>query len=155
MSEYRDIPDTLSELDWDSEISQESSYTILPEGEYPFSVASFERGYHNGSDKLPPCNKAILTIEIDGGKLGKSTVKHNLFISRRTEGLLCEFFISIGLKKHGEPLRMNWAAVPGAKGRCKVGIRTYNGNEYNEIKRFLEPTAAPAPAVGFAPPSFK
>ena len=143
MSEYRDIPDTLRELDWDSEISQESSYTILPEGEYPFSVASFERGYHNGSDKLPPCNKAILTIEIDGGKLGKSTVKHNLFISRRTEGILCEFFIAIGLK------------MPGAKGRCKVGIRTYNGNEYNEIKRFLEPAAAPAPAVGFAPPSFK
>lgn len=155
MSEYRDIPDTLTELDWDSEISQESSYTVLPEGEYPFTVTAFERGYHNGSEKLPPCHKAILTVEINGGERGKATVKHNLFVSRKTEGLLCEFFISLGLKKHGEPLRMNWASVPGAKGRCKVGIRTYNGNEYNEIKKFLEPSATPAPAGGFAPPSFR
>ena len=34
---------------------------------------------------------------------------------------------------------MNWSAVTGARGRAKVGKRTYNGNTYNEIKRFLEP----------------
>ena len=40
------------------------------------------------------------------------------------------------MKKKNEPLRMNWNAVPGATGRCKVGTRVYNGNEYNEIKKF-------------------
>lgn len=141
-------------LDWDSEISQESSFTLLPEGEYPFTVISYERKYHNGSEKLTACPKAELTIEIDGGDKGTVTVKHNLFIHRKTEGLLCEFFLSIGQKKHGEPLRMDWPAVPGSTGRCKLGVRQYNSNDYNEIKKFLEP-AVPAPAVpSFAPPKF-
>ena len=34
---------------------------------------------------------------------------------------------------------MNWNAVPGAHGRCKIGTRVYNGNQYNEVKKFLEP----------------
>lgn len=143
-------------LDWDSEISAESSFTLLPEGEYPFKVVEFQRGYYNGGEKLPACPKAELKIEIDGGENGKVTVAHNLFISRKTEGLLCEFFTSIGLKKHGEPLKMNWQLVPGATGRCKVGTRKYNGDDYNEIKRFLKPEDKPAttPSAGFAPPSF-
>ena len=34
---------------------------------------------------------------------------------------------------------MNWALVPGSKGRAKIGTRIYEGKEYNEIKRFYEP----------------
>lgn len=34
---------------------------------------------------------------------------------------------------------MNWNAVTGAHGRCKIGTRVYNGNQYNEVKKFLEP----------------
>ncbi len=152
MSEYNNF-NTNEALDWDSEISAESSFTLLPEGEYPFTVITFERGYHNGSQKLPPCHKAELKIEIDGGEKGKVTVNHNLFVHRKCEGLLCEFFLSIGQKKHGEPLKMNWPAVPGTTGRCKVGIREYNGNQYNEIKKFLEP-AAPTGQTKFTAGNF-
>ncbi len=153
MSNYNRTSET--PLDWDSEISADSSFTLLPEGEYPFKIVDFQRGYYNGGDKLPACPKAELKIEIDGGEQGTVTVNHNLFISRKTEGLLCEFFTSIGLKKHGEPLKMNWQLVPGATGRCKVGIRQYNGNEYNEIKKFVKPEEKPAAApAGFAPPRF-
>ena len=31
---------------------------------------------------------------------------------------------------------MNWPMVPGSTGRCKIGTKIYNGNEYNEIKKF-------------------
>lgn len=153
MSNYNRTSET--PLDWDSEISADSSFTLLSEGEYPFKIVDFQRGYYNGGDKLPACPKAELKIEIDGGEQGTVTVNHNLFISRKTEGLLCEFFTSIGLKKHGEPLKMNWQLVPGATGRCKVGIRQYNGNDYNEIKKFVKPEEKPAAApAGFAPPRF-
>lgn len=155
MSEYnRTTPEM--PLDWDSEISAESSFTVLPEGEYPFTVISLEREYHNGSEKLPPCPKAKLKIEIDGGEKGTSSVFHNLFIHRKTEGFLCEFFTSIGLKKPGEPLKMDWQAVYGASGRCKIFVSKYNGNEHNEIKKFLKPEEKPAtaPQTGFAPPKF-
>lgn len=131
-------------LDWDDEIENENEFTLLPEGEYDFEVLKFERGQHNGSAKLPACRKAILTIKIYG-KNGESTViTHNLFLHTKCEGILSAFFLSIGEKKHGEKVRMNWTAVPGAKGRCKVYIDTYNGNQYNKIKAFLAPEKAPA-----------
>ena len=131
-------------LDWDDEIENENEFTLLPEGEYDFEVLKFERGQHNGSAKLPACRKAILTIKIYG-KNGESTViTHNLFLHTKCEGILSAFFLSIGEKKHGEKVRMNWPAVPGAKGRCKVYIDTYNGNQYNKIKAFLAPEKAPA-----------
>lgn len=135
-------------LDWDDEIENENEFTLLPEGEYDFEVLKFERGQHNGSAKLPACRKAILTIKVTG-KNGESTViTHNLFLHTKCEGILSAFFLSIGEKKHGEKVRMNWPAVPGAKGRCKVYIDTYNGNQYNKIKSFLDPEKAPAQPDG-------
>ena len=74
---------------------------------------------------------------------------HNLFLNRKCEWKLCQFFIAIGARKHGEAFRMDWNKVRGAKGRCKVGVRTWTGSdgnehESNEITSFLEPAEAPA-----------
>lgn len=132
------------ELGWDSQIENDSpDYIILPEGEYDFTVKSFERGRHNGSDKVGPCPKAILTLGIDTPQ-GEATVRKELLLHSKLEGLLCEFFTCIGQRTHGQRVTMNWNAVPGAHGRCKIGTRVYNGNQYNEVKKFLEP-AAPHP----------
>lgn len=142
-------------FDWDDVISKDGGdFTLLPKGTYPFTVKSFERGEYAGGQKLPACKMAILTIEVDGGQLGTATLTHRLFLHSRCEGLLCAFFVAIGLRKHGEPLHMPWAQVPGKRGMCEVGVRTWqsrNGQdmESNEITRFLEPdaSAAPAPAA--------
>lgn len=137
------------ELGWDDEIEKESEgFTLLPEGEYDFTVTGFERARHTGSAKLPPCNKAIVTIHIESPQ-GTANIRHNLFLHSKTEGMLSAFFISIGQKKHGERLRMNWQTVVGAHGRCKVGVHTWTGSDgeqrqSNEIRRFLEPAEAPA-----------
>lgn len=129
------------ELGWDSAIENDSpDYIILQEGEYDFTVKSFERGRHNGSDKVGPCPKAILTLGIDTPQ-GEATVRKELLLHSKLEGLLCEFFTCIGQRTHGQRVTMNWNAVPGAHGRCKIGTRVYNGNQYNEVKKFLEPTA--------------
>lgn len=146
------------ELGWDEEINKESEFTLLPEGDYDFSIVSFERGRHPGSAKLPPCNKAIVKIKIDGGELGNTTIQHNLFLHTKCEGMLSEFFIAIGLKKHGEKLAMNWNVVPGKTGRCKVYIDKYTRNDgtqgqSNKIRRFLEPTQA-QPSAQTSTPSW-
>ena len=79
------------EYDWGDVIENDGpSYTLLPEGEYPFEVVSFERKRFAGSAKLPPCNQAELTLLIDGGALGRTTVYHSLFLHTKTEGLLFE-----------------------------------------------------------------
>ncbi len=128
------------ELGWDDQIENDGpEFVLLPEGDYNFEVVSFERGRHNGSEKLPPCNKAAVYIKIQGEE-GETVIKHNLFLHSKTEGMLCAFFTAIGQRKHGEKVTMNWNAVPGSVGRCKVGIKKYEGKDYNEIKKFYEPT---------------
>lgn len=141
-------------FDWNSTIQNDSSYTLLPDGVYPYTVISFERGYHNGSDNLPPCPKAVISLEVDGGDLGKVELRENLFLHSRAEWKLCEFFISIGQRKKGEPLQMNWSAVPGATGMCEIGRRKYKDNDYNQVKKFLEPKPQPMPQANYKPGQF-
>lgn len=135
------------ELGWEDTIENEGpDFEVLPEGDYIFTVKKFERGRHKGSEKIPPCNKAVLTLEISSGK-NTTEITHNLFLHQNVEGLLCAFFTAIGQRQKGEKLQMNWSEVIGSKGKAKVFIDkwTYNGQEYsaNKIKRFYEPTETP------------
>ena len=140
------------ELAWDGEIEKEGAeYVTLADGDYDFEVLDFERGRHEGSAKLPPCPKAILHIKVEGkdkntGAEGITVIRHQLFLHSKTEGLLSNFFTSVGLKKKGERLKMNWSLVPGSRGRARIGTRTYEGKEFNEIKRFYEPVATASTA---------
>ncbi|MEA5016143.1 MAG: DUF669 domain-containing protein [Candidatus Limiplasma sp.] len=157
------------ELGWDDVIEHDSTFVVLPKGEYWFTVKSFERGRYDPSPsaKLPPCNMATLTLEVTDGAQ-TATLTHRLFLHSRTEGMLCEFFVAIGQRQHGEPLKMNWPGVPGSRGRCLVDIREWTSNKTgeimkgNEVKRFLEydpakmtiPAPAPAPTAGFTQGQF-
>ena len=93
------------EFGWDDEIENDNEFQILPDGDYNFTVTGFERGRHQGSAKLPPCNKAIITLNVADGKGNQGTIKHNLFLHTKTEGMLCAFFTAIGQRKHGEKCR--------------------------------------------------
>jgi hypothetical protein len=131
------------ELGWDDQIEHDNpEFVTLPEGDYNFEVIDFERARHAGSEKLPPCNKAIVHIKIQGPE-GIAVIKHNLFLHSSTEGMLCAFFTGIGQRKKGEKVSMNWNAIIGSGGRAKVGVRTYDGKQYNEIKKFYEPEEGP------------
>lgn len=137
------------EYGWDDEIVNDGGeFVLLPEGEYPFVVEAFERARHNGSAKLPPCNKAVLTLRVCNDRGNATVIKHNLFLHSKCEGLLSSFFVCIGMKRHGEPLRMNFPATVGRRGLCKVGVREWTGNDgqtrqANEIVRFLDPDDQP------------
>lgn len=138
----------IGELSWDSEIQHDSpEFVTLPDGDYDFEVIDFERARHPGSAKLPPCNKAIVHIKIEG-KEGVSIIKHQLFLHTITEGLLCEFFTGIGQRKHGEKISMNWNKVVGATGRAQIGTRKWTNDEgremvFNEIKKIYDPEEKP------------
>lgn len=130
------------ELQWDDEIEKDGSdFILLPEGDYDFTVTKFERGRFQGSAKMPACNQAKLELTVHSPEHGDVVVFHNLFLHTKTEGLLSNFFAGIGQKKKGERLRMNWGTVIGSKGRLKLGINKYTGNDGNEktnnqVKKF-------------------
>lgn len=148
------------ELDWGDEISRESDFTIIPEGDYDFTVTGFERGRYDGSEKLPPCNMAIVSLAVALPDGSTATLKHRLFLHTRCEGLLSAFFTGIGLKRKGEPLRMNWNAVPGAHGRCKITVRSWKGKngedmQSNDIKKFYDPFENPSAPAPQAQPQYQ
>ena len=131
-------------LDWNDVIEDDGQeFILLPEGDYDFEVASFERGNFKGSSKMSPCNKVTLTLQVVTDK-GIANVRTDLIMNRVMEWRLSAFFRCIGQKKHGEKLRMNWNEVAGAKGRAHFKPRTYNddnGNErqVNDVVRFYDP----------------
>lgn len=130
------------EIGWEDTIEKDSDRVLLPDGLYYFTVLGLERTRHmpnpQNPGKLPACNKAIVSIKIVANE-GETELRHNLFLHSSTEGMLSAFFAAIGQKKKGEPLRMNWNAIIGKTGVCKVGTRQYNGNNYNEVKSMLYP----------------
>lgn len=141
------------EFGWDDEIEHDSpEFVLLPDGDYDFEVTEFERGRHPGSAKLPACNKAVVSIRIEGAE-GVSTIKHQLFLHTKTEGLLCDFFAGIGQRRKGEKVTMNWSQVVGSKGRAKVGSRKFTADDgkelvFNEIKKFYELSDKPSFKAG-------
>lgn len=141
------------ELNWEDIIENDGpEFVTLPEGDYDFVVIDFERGRHNGSDKLPACNKAIVHIKVTA-KEGTTIIKHQLFLHTITEGMLCAFFTAIGQRKHGEKLQMNWNRVVGSRGRAKIKIDKWTspeGKEFisNKIQKFYDP-APQTQAGGF------
>lgn len=129
-------------IGWDENRIQnpkESDFCELPPGDYRYEVTKLERGQHNGSEKLSACPKAIITLLVDGGELGQSRLTTNLFLHTKTMGLLCDFFVSIGLRKKGDDLVLAWNNVVGRTGMCKLDIEEYQGKKYTRVKRFLEP----------------
>lgn len=131
-------------LDWTDAIEDDGQeYILLPEGDYDFTVHSLERGTFNGSAKMRACNKAIITLLVQTDK-GVASVRFDLIMNKMMEWRISAFFRCIGLKKHGEKLRMDWSKVCDSKGRAHFKPRTYrdnNGNErqINDVVRFYDP----------------
>lgn len=141
------------ELGWGDTISKDSEFITLQPGEYDFVVEKFERGRFDGNDKMPACNKAILSLRITSPTGVPVTVVHNLLLHTRTEWAISEFFRSIGQKVKGGQVSMNWQLVPGSKGRCKIYNDEYKGNTYNKVKNFLDPQT-PAATQSYTPGQF-
>ena len=137
-----DYPNTPHELGWDDEITNDSGRILLDEGDYQFTVTAFERARFPGSAKIPPCNKAVLTLSVECPG-GPAPVKYDLILYSTMEWKLSEFFRAIGQKKHGEPLRPRWNELVGSRGRGHFKPRTYtkkDGSEgkANDVEKFYD-----------------
>ena len=129
-------------LDWSSEISQESEFVILPEGEYDFVVESMERGRFAGSEKMSACPTANLTLRVTDPATGEGgKIFDTLYLHTKAEWRLSQFFTGIGQKAKGEPLCPNWNEVPGATGKLELTINEYAKNgetrKNNKVGRYL------------------
>jgi hypothetical protein len=137
-------------LNWDEGwVAEESEFTLLPEGNYPFQVTNLERKIYSGqSDKIPNgAPYAEVTCEVNGGEKGKTTIKERLYLMKKFTWKLTQFFNSIGqVQEIGQPFQPKWNQVIGANGRAKLEVNNYTGKDGNKkqnnrIKEFLKPAA--------------
>lgn len=165
MAEYEN---SNREIGWDDEISNAaSSYILLEEGDYNFTVTHFERGRFAGKQggKIPPCNKATLTLTVQTPR-GEASAKYDLILWGTLQWKLAEFFRAIGQISGGEEtFRPRWNEVIGSKGRARFKPRTYIGRdgqerETNDVDKFYDydpaffTAANTAPAGGWTPGAF-
>lgn len=130
-------------MDWNDSIESDGQeFILLEEGDYNYVVTNFERGRFPGGQKIPACNKATITVQVDTAD-GVASIKFDLLLYRSVEWKISAFFRSIGQKKHGEKLVMNWNKVIGSVGRAHFKQRKYTnqaGEEkvINDLDKFID-----------------
>lgn len=126
-------------------VAEVNEFALLPEGEYPFKIVDVEKGYTDNPGGKIPVNtpRAILTLECDGGEVGKNKVRHYLFWTQNMMWKVAEVFISVGLTKPKETFVPNPDLLLGASGMVELLQESYTkeGQERtrNTIKRCLPP----------------
>ena len=151
---YTPVDDGNQLLDWDSTFDYVPEFTIFEPGIYDFEVVSFERQRHvpqNGG-KLPECNKAVVKLLVSDG-INESKLTENFYLVKKCEWRISSFFVSLGLIQENEPVNVKlFEKAMGCTGKLKLKKSvTTNGNERNEIERFLKPEAPkPAPTTNTA-----
>ena len=130
------------QFDWGCITEDEAEYTIIPQGEFIFTVSEIEKTYFNGSAKLPPCNQAIVTLMVDVNGEEPVPLKVNFFSHKKTFWKAGQFFVSIGLKDKGQPYQIDWNKAIGRKGKAAFVRKKWTGydgqeREYTEVDKFL------------------
>ncbi|MBO1142452.1 hypothetical protein P7D43_22495 [Enterococcus avium] len=136
-------------LGWgDSFIAEESTYTLLPVGEYGFKVIGFERKIYDGNSTKIQNGTPYAEIEMEfTGAEGTTKVFDRLYMVKKWQWKLTQFFTGIGQAPViGQPFSPNWGAVVGSQGRAKLLINKYtkkdgSPGENNQIDEYLAPVA--------------
>lgn len=138
------------------------SYTLLPEGDYEFTVVNLEVArYQPGPEstgKTGACKQIILTLRVNNPEDGSSVdLRHNLYMwnSKACVGMIAQFYDSIGTHKKGAPLRFDWRkeVIIGKTGKLQLNHRADRKDPskvYNNIKKLYskEETASDNNSAG-------
>lgn len=179
MAEMQDVA-----LDWDvceadPDDGSHGGWTLLPEGFYPFRVERMERERYQGSQKMPQCPMAKLTLAVTGADGRDTSVQQRLYITRNQLWKVSRFMESVGRgRNEAGKVIIDWGGIEGMGGFVKLKVRSYTGRDgqerqTNDVEWFVKPEeqqeawesydaacraaaaqAAPAPqqqAPGYAP----
>lgn len=179
MAEMQDVA-----LDWDvceadPDDGSHGGWTLLPEGFYPFRVERMERERYQGSQKMPQCPMAKLTLAVAGTDGRETAVQQRLYITRNQLWKVSRFMEAVGRGRNGAgKVIIDWSGIEGMGGFVKLKVRSYTGRDgqerqTNDVEWFVKPEeqqeawesydaacraaaaqAAPAPqqqAPGYAP----
>ena len=129
------------EFSWDGDTitADGSDYILLPPGDYNFTIAKFDRTRSQGSDKMPPCNMAVVYFDIHSDQ-GDVQVRENYLLHSKFEWKLSQLFSSVGLKKKGAELGNIGAAfdkAKGCEGHLKIKHEDFNGRTSAKVGSYV------------------
>ena len=136
---------------WDDAVT-ESSFEVLPDGDYWFTVTGFEKDYfepRSADSKIGACQQANIEFTIkwknENGEEKENKLTYKLKLWRSLQFLIYQFFESIGLKKKGDGSSvMPWGQIVGKSGICAISKKvSSNGNDYNDIAKCYPAELAP------------
>ena len=142
MSDYTNTPRALG---WDDEISSDSGFFLLEEGDYNFTITVFERGRFPGGAKISPCDKAILTLTVEAE--GRTAdVKYDLILWSTLDWKIADVFCAVGLATRAQAKRgfqPPWKQLVGSKGRARFRPREYTKKDgstgyANDVDKFYD-----------------
>lgn len=128
-NDYEALDFNSMELDGDNT----SNFTLIPEGEYFFQIAKYERKQTPKRGTVPECMRVYVTFIIlnnDEEKVGQITNDYPMI--RMYIAKFNILFAAVGLLHKGEKLLPDWPSLIGCKGRCKVTIRNWKDKNQNE-----------------------
>jgi hypothetical protein len=140
-------------MDWDSEIPLDEGrgeFVTLPDGtECGFVVKKFDRDRSRAGDPM-----AKLDLICTDGEGRRAYVHELLTLSPAAIFRVRKFGVAIGHLQPNQPGRIDWDAVVGASGNCRLTVETWtrrdgSNAESNKVKEWLAP-AAQAQEVSFA-----
>lgn len=128
---------------WDDSVQDiDEGFVVFEPGDYKFEVTQLEKGYFNGSEKMPACPMATVKLAVINDEGQKCFVDNRLFLSKSHLYRLKKFFVAIGLAKEGNSggtINFDWNKVVGSTGWLRLGKREYDGNTYANVKGFYSP----------------
>ena len=128
-------------MDWDDLITSDDDGIKLLNGDYDFTVTEVTRTRYPGGDRIPACPMVRLTLTAADGD-SRVPVTCALMLYRPMEWKISAFLRSVGLKKRGEAVAVDWSGLKGVRGRARFRPRTYKSDgrerQTNEAVRFLD-----------------
>lgn len=145
MAEMQDVA-----LDWDvceadPDDGSHGKWTLLPEGFYPFRVERMERERYQGSQKMPQCPMAKLTLAVTGADGRDTSVQQRLYITRNQLWKVSRFMESVGRgRNEAGKVIIDWGGIEGSTGWVKLKVRSYTGRDgqerqTNDVEWFVKP----------------
>lgn len=145
MAEMQDVA-----LDWDvceadPDDGHHGEWTLLPEGFYPFRVERMERERYQGSQKMPQCPMAKLTLAVAGTDGRETAVQQRLYITRNQLWKVSRFMEAVGRgRNEAGKVIIDWGGIEGMGGFVKLKVRSYTGRDgqerqTNDVEWFVKP----------------
>lgn len=133
------------DLGWEGYVVDDgTSFELLQEGYYPFTVVKLDRERFEGSAKMAACSRAKLTLEVVAGDHTVNVIDR-LMLNTKMQWRISRFFEALGFTKDAEGrMQMHWNDIIEKQGWLKLKIREYTNKEgeerqINEVDAYLSP----------------